>query len=231
MLFGREGNLFDTVSIMFKSETEICKLIMAGLLASIRKAVETRLASMHAFKHPSDFFDAESFYVYEFMKTTVVAIADAAHLNPKGDGSAGLGGSDSKRRRHEVRRADAVQVARATGSRKDESRGATKFAVTRFSKRMIAPGIRYLLCRRTRTKFVMHLPLLGHHWRMWQFVHAIFARPHIQGRHQVVGAGSVGSRAASRPQACLWRSETAAFLPAWFRRSSEATTCFTREYG
>ena len=36
VIFGREGNLFDTVSIMFKTETEIYKLIMAGLLASIR---------------------------------------------------------------------------------------------------------------------------------------------------------------------------------------------------
>ena len=45
--------------------------------------------------HPSDSFDAECFYAYDFMKTTVVAIADAALLNPKGDGGAGLGGSDS----------------------------------------------------------------------------------------------------------------------------------------
>ena len=30
VLFGREGNLFDSVSIMFKSEKEICKLIIAG---------------------------------------------------------------------------------------------------------------------------------------------------------------------------------------------------------
>ena len=41
------------------------------------------------------------------MKTTVIAIADAAHLNPKGDGSTALGGSDSKRRRQKVRCADA----------------------------------------------------------------------------------------------------------------------------
>ena len=104
---------------MFKSETEICKLIMMGLLSSIKKEVETQLAGAHVFGRPSDSFDNESFYVYDFMRTAVVAIADAAHLNPKGDGGAGLGGSDSKRRRQEVRRADAS----AGGARDGKPKG------------------------------------------------------------------------------------------------------------